>query len=76
MEIASHCEQFSLVHLFVSLDDVRYVLMSPSMQMVKAFDEILIETTYTKQILTLDVPSDEKMITFWDSRHKLSQEAC
>ena len=55
---------------------MRYVLQQPSLQIIKAFDDILIETSYTKQILTLDVPSEEKFITFWDSSYKLSQEAC
>ena len=43
---------------------------------MQAFDTIMRETEYTKQILTLNLGGTDSEITFWDDRSKLSQEAC
>ena len=48
LEIASYCERFSLQNFFISLDDVQKLLQHPSPEVIKAFDDILIETPYTK----------------------------
>lgn len=55
LEIASFCEKFSLSKVFISLADVKKVLQRPSLQIMDAFDRILRETSYTKQIQTLDL---------------------
>ena len=46
-------------------------MKNPSPQVVKAFDNILIETPYTKQIITLDIAQDSRLISFWDKTFKL-----
>ena len=71
LEIASYCDQFSLQNFFISQDEVGQVLKNPSPQVVKAFDNILIETPFTKQIITLDIAQDSRLISFWDKTFKL-----
>ena len=61
----------------MSQDDVKNVLQKPSLQVQRAFDDILIENSYTKQILTLDVSfEDARLITLWHNNLKLSSETC
>ena len=43
---------------------------------MRAFDNILTETPYTRQIQTLAIPGEENLITFWESRSKMTEKIC
>lgn len=53
LDIASHCKYFSLSSVFISQQEVEKILQQPTPPVIAAFDNILIETSYTKQIKTL-----------------------
>ena len=76
LEIASLCQHFSIQHCFISLSDLDKILKNPTAQVVGAFDNILTETPYTRQIQILAFPGDVNLITFWDYRSKMTESIC
>lgn len=76
LKIANFCNDFTLAKIFISQDDIKAVLRTPTPEVVTSLDKILSETIYTKRILTLKTIRDVKLLTFKDERFKLSPELC
>ena len=76
LKIANFCNDFTLAKIFISQDDIKAILRTPTPEVVTSLDKILTETIYTKRILTLSTIRDVKLLTFKDSRFKLSPEQC
>ena len=57
-------------------DDIKKLLSKPTMQVVKTFDNILVDTQYTRQIITLDISPEERLTTFWCKKFRLSPQEC
>ena len=76
LEIAGFSDQFSIVKFFITQSDVKMLLDQPSLQVVKTFDDVLLSTRYTTQIVTLDTHEENRLLTFWSAEHKISPDQC
>ena len=52
------------------------MLETPTPMVVHVLDDILFETSFTKKIHSLKLAEDMALMTFTDSRVKISQEYC
>ena len=77
IRIARLCDEFSLANIFITQNDIEMLLHLPSPTIVEAFDNIMQETLFTKQIMALRIDMEDKnLITFRSNLHKLSSEIC
>lgn len=60
LKILSFCPGFSLADVFIKQDDVSQALQNISGQVVFAFNDIMKETEWTKQCLTLNLTTDDE----------------
>ena len=60
MGILSFCPEFSLADIFITQADVLSALMKPSGMMMQAFKDIMKQTEWTKQCLTLNLEPESK----------------
>ena len=77
IRIARLCDEFSLANIFITQNDIEMLLHLPSPTIVEAFDNIMQETLFTKQIMALRIDMEDKnLITFRSNLHKLSGDIC
>ena len=76
LKIASFCPDFSLANIFISQADVEVLLQQPTGEVIRAFDDIMIENVYTRRIHTQKVNSRDNLYSFIDSKFQINSEYC